>query len=604
MKPDRSKKNSGRGKSGARRGGRDGGGASESSTDAAAGVGLIESGDRAAGAFVVARPGAVWGWLAAVAGGILGGLAFAPVGLAPLIVFAPAGLFLGMENSATPRRALGRSLVGALAFYLIAISWLMSLRRFNYFAPVGVSFLALYMALYPAVAAWAVKRFCARAPLMGRFAAFSALWLWGEIFRTLGRLAMPFSQLGHAWANLPWAIQWADLFGEAAVSAQVLIGAAAVVALARKLARGRVAEAWFGPPAEAGAMDSGAPNAAAGARRGWAAPAGLAGALGLALAGSAARARAWEARVAAAPEDRKIKIAIVQPNIPQEYKLATNLSPDANERREVREAIMTVHEKLAREVPVGADLIVMPEATFPGLEFNFDKPLQERIKKMVAGKGAGLLFGADRAAYLEDKLKDGPEEFNTAWFLPYGADFDQAGYQDKMRLVPFGEHLPYFELIPYFNETFVGIGSFTEGREVHIFDCAGRGFGTQICFESTFGAQSRKIALAGAEFLTIITNDAWYGDSAGAAQHHALSCLRAVETRRPVVRGANTGISSLINAAGRAESSLPLGRRGVLVGEIAPMTGTTFYARWGNLWLTLACWGCFFGVAVRSRRAA
>ena len=114
-------------------------------------------------------------------------------------------------------------------------------------------------------------------------------------------------------------------------------------------------------------------------------------------------------------------------------------------------------------------------------------------------------------------------------------------------------------------------------------------FGALICFESTFSSMARRFAASGADFLVVITNDAWYGLSAGAAAHHNLSLLRAVETRRYVLRCANTGISSIIAPTGRILATLGLGQSGILRATITPKTDycATLFTRFGNAWLVL-----------------
>jgi apolipoprotein N-acyltransferase len=204
---------------------------------------------------------------------------------------------------------------------------------------------------------------------------------------------------------------------------------------------------------------------------------------------------------------------------------------------------------------------------------------------MVEPSGAGLLFGAVR--WVLDSNDRIVENYNSAWYVEPGGRVADAEKQDKMHLVPVGEYIPLLGKLPFVKSLVSGYG-FDAGKELRIFKIKGRRFGAMICFESAFGGQARRMARAGAEFLTVITNDGWYGRSAGPPQHHNLSILRAVETRRPLVRSANTGISSIIDPAGRITATLALGERGVLVDRIAPQTVQTFFTRWGNLWLILA----------------
>lgn len=508
------------------------------------------------------------GWGAAALGGLAGGLAFDPAGLRALIPLAPAGLFLAAWNAATPRRAFRQVLVGGLIFYGVAISWLLTLVRYNAVAPVGVAVMALYMALYPALAAVIVRRwFTGLGPSAG-FVAFAALWLLGEWFRTLGRLADPWTLLAHAWAPWPAAIQWAEFFGELGVSATVLVCAGAALAIGAHALKWRRA----GRPERRSTV--------------WAVSATAAAAALLAF--SSIRERNWADRLAETPASTALRVALIQPNIDQMEKMASYMAEDAA----VRGRLLREHEKLLEgliqdRVEPGVDLIVTPESTFPALDFQFDQPLHRRIEGLLAPIGADAVFGAVRLVV--DREGGIEEAYNSAYFLPAGEPVTAAAQQDKMRLVPFGEYIPYVGELPGVR-ALVGIADFNEGKVVRVFSTRGHGLAAMICFESSFSAQARRLTRAEAHLLAVITNDAWYGRSAGAAQHHHLARLRAVETRRPVARAANSGISSLIDPAGRLTATLPLGERGVILGTARPQTTLTFYVRWGNRWLVgLAC---------------
>ncbi|MBI3736007.1 apolipoprotein N-acyltransferase [Candidatus Sumerlaeota bacterium] len=533
-------------------------------------------------------------WLPALLGGIAGGLSFEPFGLRFLIPLAPLGLFLAARRAATNRKAFVRVLAGGFIFYMTAISWLCTLFHYNLFAPLGIPVVALYMALFPALAALALRRWFGALCDLPAFAVWSALWLLSEWFRTLGRLAMPFTQIGHAWAVCPWAIQWADCFGESAVNMEVMLVGGVILGVAQR-AYGRGTD-------ERGQIIGGKRAA-----MGWVV---LLGFITLVVfGGSALRLRAWDRKLAEVSADQKLRVLAIQPNIDQFTKMASYMDDNIEMRARLQEAGNQIHENLVVEnITPETDLVVMPESTYAELEFAIDERLHQRIERLMAGYNADALFGADRLI-LTPQQEIG-EVYNSAWFLPHGKTMREAGWQDKMRLVPFGEHLPYFNMIPVL-KTLVGIAEFNEGQEVHIFNTHGHKFGAMICFESTFGNQARKIAKEGAEFLTIITNDAWYrwsaGDgphwSVGPAQHHNLALLRAVETRRPVIRAANTGISSIILPNGRIDATLGLGRRGALKGDIAPQNARTIYVRWGNFWMVIGC-VIILAVATRSGKRA
>jgi apolipoprotein N-acyltransferase len=171
------------------------------------------------------------GWFAPVGGGLAGALAFDPFGVAFLIPFFPLGMFIGMRLAPTPRGAFLRALAGGFTYYMIAISWLLTLGRFFPIVVGGIVIAALYLTLFPAVSAWALRRWFAPLPLMAHFAAFAALWVLAEWLRTLGELAVPMVQVGHAWARWPGAVQLAEFLGEAGLNAQVLLLSGALLSV-------------------------------------------------------------------------------------------------------------------------------------------------------------------------------------------------------------------------------------------------------------------------------------------------------------------------------------------------------------------------------------
>jgi len=117
--------------------------------------------------------------------------------------------------------------------------------------------------------------------------------------------------------------------------------------------------------------------------------------------------------------------------------------------------------------------------------------------------------------------------------------------------------------------------------------------GPVICYESIYGEFVTEYVRNGAHFLTIITNDAWWGNTAGHKQLLSYARLRAIENRRDIVRSANTGISAIINAKGEITDKLPYDFKGVLKGKFAPKERITFYTKYGDY---IARWSGFISV--------
>jgi apolipoprotein N-acyltransferase len=230
-----------------------------------------------------------------------------------------------------------------------------------------------------------------------------------------------------------------------------------------------------------------------------------------------------------------LRISVVQGNIPQSVKWELM----------AKEKILEIYGKLtqlaALEQP---DLIVWPEASFPGF---FNRDLQaERISRLAQEVRTPLLVGG-----LDWESER--EVYNSAYFL----DKDGVPHQryDKLRLVPFGEYMPFKFLLGWLAPVAeaLGISDFSAGKNFVIFNWAREEwpFGVLICFEDVFTDLARHLADRDAKFLTVITNDAWFGKTAAPFQHLQSSIFRAVENGVAVVRAANTGISAFISHQGR-----------------------------------------------------
>lgn len=177
------------------------------------------------------------------------------------------------------------------------------------------------------------------------------------------------------------------------------------------------------------------------------------------------------------------------------------------------------------------------------------------------------------------------DDYNSAFFVrPDGTD----ELYHKSKLVVGVENFPYQNILkPIFGDVMIDLGGTVakkttqEDREV-FFTKDSIGVGTMICYESIYGEFSTGYAANKANFLAIITNDAWWGNTQGHQQHLYYARLRAIETRRSIARSANTGISAIINQTGNIVSNLEYEKRGALKGTIKSNDKTTFYVKTGN----------------------
>jgi apolipoprotein N-acyltransferase len=119
-------------------------------------------------------------------------------------------------------------------------------------------------------------------------------------------------------------------------------------------------------------------------------------------------------------------------------------------------------------------------------------------------------------------------------------------------------------------------------------------FSSLICYESVYPDFVRQFVKRGAQFLVIITNDSWWGNTSGAYQHVSYASFRAVENRRWIVRSANGGISGLIDPTGKIHDETKLYSLATIHGTIVSRDGMTFYARHGDIFAIL----CVAGTAI------
>jgi apolipoprotein N-acyltransferase len=228
-----------------------------------------------------------------------------------------------------------------------------------------------------------------------------------------------------------------------------------------------------------------------------------------------------------------------------------------------------------------AAIVVWPETAVP-VYLGYQTKYQNKLQSLALNTRSNLLTGALHYEY-NPKRKGGHDLYNSAFFISKNRTSLQR--YDKMQLVPFGERVPFQRWFPSLGELNFGQAEFTAGTQYPVFEL-GNGIkaSAQICFESVFGDQTRQFVLRGANVLCNLTNDGWYGRSNGPFQHAALVRFSCIETRCPLVRSANTGVSLVIDRAGKVIKSLPLGKRGFIQADIS--SGgyqQTFYVRYGEI---------------------
>jgi apolipoprotein N-acyltransferase len=282
-------------------------------------------------------------------------------------------------------------------------------------------------------------------------------------------------------------------------------------------------------------------------------------------------------QLAESPSGQKLKIAIVPGNIPQMEKWkGENLDGIFNK-------YMKTTERLVRE---RLDLIVWPETCIPAnllihpIMFNEVKATTQLLK-------APLLFGIP---YYDDA-----KTYNAVFLL--SSDGEILGKYYKIHLVPFGEYTPHIlkQMLPEaIREKVIGVMDFDKGEIFTLFPLPvvksdSPKFGIVICFESAFPGFFRKFVKSGANFMGVVTNDAWFTGTAAPEQHFTMSVFRAIENRVSLFHAANGGISAIIDRFGRiSPKAVKYPENDFIIGEIYLSQERTFYTRYGD-WLPQLC---------------
>lgn len=506
-------------------------------------------------------------WGLCVLTALLCALAFPKPALVPVIWIAIVPLLFALEGEA-PKEAFAWAWV---AGFLTNLAWLYWIARtittytylpivIGWIAPALVAGLcALFWGLWGAAYRWGRRRFGLPAVV-----AAPALWVLLVEWLRVPITHFPWNYLGYALIESEALIQVADLTGLWGLSFLVVLVNTAIYEL---LSLSRDARAARSPrPKEQLARQAAGPVAALVV-------------LALALAYGGARLAGIREHLAQAP--RPWRIALVQGNIRQSLKWEPEFAERSLEQHELISREAHEREKL--------DLIVWSEAAATFFPDDPDAPTW-RLRRLVRELDTPLLFGAPH-------YEDG-RYYNSAFLLEPDAQTDDLPRYDKTILVPFGEYVPFSDLL-FFVDRLVsaGAGDFSAGRQSEPLAVGDMRLAPLICYEVLFPELVRKFTASGANILVNITNDAWFGDTAAPWQHLAQARLRSVETRSWLVRAANTGITATINPAGELIAPTVLNTPAFRIARVGPDLEETLYERLGE-WFLLACVLLLLGAAV------
>jgi apolipoprotein N-acyltransferase len=542
-----------------------------------------------------------WPWLAAVCSGLFYAVCFPPfnltwfcwIALTPLIA---AIWFSGREARHPWIRSLLLGYVAGLTFFWIVFSWLTTVTILGWFV------LQFYMAVYFAIWAW----FCdLLRPRVGKRQSRVAS-KWDQLLAQARSAAAPAQSpwtkstnnlrlafiLAAGWTMLEWLRGWvfsgfgwnglgvalhsnwpiiqvAELTGIAGLSFMVAFANVIILTTAYRLileARTRVMRPHFDFTVTMAAI------------------------VGVLIFGLRA--------TQVSPPAKPLRVAAVQSNVPQNQKF------DPQFTRKIFNQFRRLSEIALRSNPP-PDLLVWPESSMPGPVLA-DQESYKFVMDLAASADTDLLLGTIDV--------DKRDVYNAALLVSDGGEHVQV-YR-KVHLVPFGEFVPGRHTVPLLAQI-VGDqvpGDFKAGGEHTVFTLTNSDVHVAplICFEDTIGELVRQFVLPtemspGANLLVDVTNDGWFQHSAGSHQHLANAIFRCVETRRPMIRAANTGVTCFINQFGRVTQELRDDKgstftEGILTGDVKVPTEheLTFYTRHGELFAKACAIVTAIAIAVKS----
>ena len=399
---------------------------------------------------------------------------------------------------------------------------------------------------------------------------FAALWIAWEKAYFSAQISWPWLTLGNSFARTLSLAQWYEFTGTLGGSLWIWASNLAVFGLMCCLSDGSFSS--WNPKARAAAL--------------------LAEPLILIIP-AAISLHLWKAPI---EEGDKIEVAILQPDIDPYHKFQRLSQSQQNAilEEQMRQALS------GRDSSCTSPLLLLAPETFTN-DVNAGDikggKTWNRFRNLLEGyPGVTLLFGAssidiiesaDRPSYTARPYGEGIwlETHNSALTVDGSG---HGGIFHKNKLVVGVEMTPYPAFFCKIDDMLGGVMGRNIGQgEVSLLELRSPErnvrTGCAICYESIYGDYCREYVKAGAELMTVITNDAWWGDTPGYRQHLSYASLRAIELRRDIVRCANTGISALIDKHGRITAKTHWWEKEILRGEASLGSGETFFVRNGDI---------------------
>ncbi|MBL8115129.1 MAG: apolipoprotein N-acyltransferase [Acidobacteria bacterium] len=499
--------------------------------------------------------------LCAAAGGGLLGLAFPPYGYLALLAVALLPFFAAVDGD-RPGRAFVTGQVFGMAFWLVTMPWIAHTVRtygeVSWFLA-GLSVLAVSVILgvpFGLMAAGVAA--LEPLPLPGLLFVWPAAWGFQEIFRTYWFGGFPWALLANPLTETPDLVQAASIGGATFVSMLVVLVATLLYLSIRDDWRRARFMYFFGAATVT---------------------------LVTALLGNLHRKGLGNEITAGT-----LEIGVVQTNVAQQLRW------DFGQRERIYADLLRSTSELIAMSGRKVDLVLWPESASP-YHWPWSPQLRDDVQRLCREKDVAILLNTVWTEFPEND--DAP--FGNAALL-VTADGPVLPPYVKLRLVPFGEYVPFRGVLGKIKPLTRAIpSSFTPGERAVAIPFRGTRLGGFVCYEVTYPWIGRAQVAAGAGVLYTLTNDAWFGTSGARQQHWQAAVLRAVETGRPLVRAAVTGISGFVRETGEGYQVLGPDQKGSFSVTVPVGTRSTPFTSWVGDWVPAVCGLVWLAAILRAR---
>ena len=400
-------------------------------------------------------------------------------------------------------------------------------------------------------------------------------WIAWERFYFDAEISWPWLVLGNSFARTTWAIQWYEFTGSLGGSLWIWLSNLSIFGLLASLSDGSWST-WNMKAKSAAVIGLAALLIA---------PPVISGVIG----------KEYKDSMHA---DEMLDVLIVQPNIDPYNKFQAMTQDQQNA---ILEGMITKELEYRKNDSTAAPLLVLTPETFTSDiivgQYERSRTWRRFTTLLESYPNVNMLFGASAYDYInsqEAPSYTARDLGHGLWVESHNSALMTDGSQrteifHKSKLVVAVEHTPYPRFFCPIDNMLGGVMGRCVGQDeitlLDVEDIEGHKtpIGCAVCYESVYGEYYTDYIRKGARAMTIITNDAWWGDTPGYRQHLSYAALRAIETRRAIARCANTGISAIISPSGEIMQPTPWWEQAVIKGQIPLRDDITFFVSHGDI---------------------